>query len=88
MPRVFIAARLPDGGEFTFRLSLTDSADPSGGNRRHPFDDKTLAFFDELRTPLLRNASPWLAARRSSRRRSFARNAGNPDTANDLRSRL
>jgi len=54
MPRVFMAARLPDGGELTFRLSLTDSADPSGGNPRHPFEDKTLALFDELRTPLLR----------------------------------
>jgi RNA polymerase sigma-70 factor (ECF subfamily) len=54
MPRVFMAARLPDGGELTFRLSLTDSADPSGGNPRHPLEDKTLALFDELRTPLLR----------------------------------
>ena len=54
MPRVFMAARLPDGGEPTFRLSLTDSADPSGGNPRHPFEDKTLALFDELRIPLLR----------------------------------
>src|SRR5260370_22196790 len=54
MPRVFMAARLPDSGELTFRLSLTDSANPSSGNPRHPFEDKTLALFDELRTPLLR----------------------------------
>jgi hypothetical protein len=66
MPRVFMAARLPDGGELTFRLSLTDSADPSGGNPRHPFEDKTLALFDELRTPLLRYVLSLRIAKRRS----------------------
>jgi hypothetical protein len=52
--------------ELTFRLSLTDSADPSGGNPRHPFEDKTLAHFDELRTPLLRYVLSLRIAKRRS----------------------
>jgi RNA polymerase sigma-70 factor (ECF subfamily) len=54
MPRVLMAARLPGGGGLTFSLSLADATNPSGGTPRHPFEDKTLALFDELRTPLLR----------------------------------
>jgi RNA polymerase sigma-70 factor (ECF subfamily) len=49
-----MAGRSPDGGELIFRLELADSANPSGGTPRHPFEDKTLALFDELRAPLLR----------------------------------
>src|SRR6266568_9111350 len=37
-----------------FRLDLADSAGPSAGKPRHPFEDKTLALFDEMRKPLLR----------------------------------